>query len=84
MLERELKVLKEYINNNLVKGFIRESTSLASSPVMFVSKKDSKLQLCIDYWKLNSITVKDWYALLLADEMRDQTYRAEVFTKLDL
>jgi hypothetical protein len=36
----ELKVLKEYININLERGLIRESTLPAGSPVLFVPKLD--------------------------------------------
>jgi hypothetical protein len=49
MLERELKELRKYLKKNLAKGFIRESQLLARFPVLFVPKKDSKLQPCINY-----------------------------------
>jgi hypothetical protein len=84
MSEADLRTLREYFNENLKKGFIRLSTSPAGSPVLFVPKKDSKKRLYINYRKLNAITVKDRYALPLADELRDRLYRAKVFTKLDL
>ena len=41
--EKELKVLHEYIQENLERGWIRESTSLAGASILFTSKKDSKL-----------------------------------------
>jgi hypothetical protein len=43
MLEKELKVLKEYININEAKGYIRKLTALIRSLVLFVLKKDSSL-----------------------------------------
>ena len=43
MSETELAVLKEYIDKNLKKGFIRESTSKAGALVLFVPKKDKGL-----------------------------------------
>jgi hypothetical protein len=49
MLVTELEVLKEYINKNLAKRFIRPLTSLVESLILFVLKKDKKLQLYIDY-----------------------------------
>jgi hypothetical protein len=39
---------------------------------MFILKKDRKLRLCIDYYKLNEIIVKDRYILLRADKLRDR------------
>jgi hypothetical protein len=84
MSESDLGTLREYIDENLAKGFIRPSTSPAGSPVLFVPKKDGKKRLCIDYRKLTAITIKDRYALPLADELRDRLIGAKVFTKLDL
>ena len=84
MSEADLGMLREYIDENLKKGFIRLLSSLAGSPVLFVSKKDRKKRLCIDYRKLNTIIIKDRYALLLVDELRDRLSGAKVFTKLDL
>ena len=45
----ELKVLWDYLADNLAKGFIRASTSPSEMPILFVKKKDSTLQLCVDY-----------------------------------
>jgi hypothetical protein len=49
MLEKKLKKLRKYLKENLNKGFIRELESLAGFPVLFILKKDSKLQPCIRY-----------------------------------
>ena len=38
---------------------------------MFILKKDRKLRLYIDYYKLNKIIVKDYYILLRVNELRD-------------
>jgi hypothetical protein len=43
MLKNKLVVLKEYINKNLKKGYIQESTSSIKALVLFVLKKDRKL-----------------------------------------
>ncbi|KFY32643.1 hypothetical protein V493_00008 [Pseudogymnoascus sp. VKM F-4281 (FW-2241)] len=82
--EKELKVLKEYIDDNLKTGHIRPSTSSAGSPVLFVPKKDGSLRLCVNYRPLNNITVKDRYAPPLLHEMNDRFQGAKIFTKLDL
>jgi hypothetical protein len=43
MLENKLVVLKEYINKNLKRGYIREFTFSTKALVLFVLKKDKKL-----------------------------------------
>ena len=43
MLENKLAILKEYINKNLKKGFIKELTLRAKALILFVLKKDKEL-----------------------------------------
>ena len=57
--EKELQVLREYLEENLKKGFIRESQSPAGYLILFAPKKDRSLRLCVDYRKLNNITIKN-------------------------
>jgi hypothetical protein len=58
--EEKLKLLREYLDENLVKGFIRESALSIVVSIFFVPKKgDEKGRLVIDYCKLNTITIKD-------------------------
>ena len=45
----KLTVLQDYLADNLAKSFIRASTSPSGVPILFVKKKDSTLQLCVDY-----------------------------------
>jgi hypothetical protein len=62
-------VLREYINENLKKGYIRPLFLLARYPVLFVFKSNGKLRMCVDYRQLNAITVKNRYTLPLIHEM---------------
>ena len=41
----------------IAKGFIRPSKSPFGSPVLLVKKADGSLCLCVDYHKLNDITI---------------------------
>lgn len=84
LLEFELKTLKEYINFNLQKGYIRLSKSPAGYPVLFAPKKNGKLQLCVDYRQLNKITIKNQHALPLISELQNRIYKARIFSKIDL
>ena len=84
MSEKELKALKDYIDNMLGKGFICASNLPAGAPVLFVKKKDRSLWLCIDYQALNNITRKNQYPLPLIGPLVDQLRKAKYFMKLNL
>ena len=56
MLLSELQTVKQYLLDNLSKGFIVPSQAPYALPVLFVKKPDSSLQFYINYWKLNAIT----------------------------
>ena len=80
----ELGVLREYIEDNLRRGFIRPSTSPAGAPILFVKKKDGSLRLCVDYRSLNRLTVKNRHPLPLISEALDRLVGAKIYTKLDI
>ena len=80
----ELETLKAYIETNLANGFIRPSKSPAGAPILFDRKSDGSLRLCVDYWGLNNLTIKNWYPLPLIWELLDRLGRAKQFTQLDL
>ncbi|KAJ1603596.1 hypothetical protein NDA14_005836 [Ustilago hordei] len=81
---KEMSKLRRYLDENLEKGFIRPSKSLAQSPVLFVPKKDGGLRLCVDYRGLNEITVKNRAPLPLIEEQLFLLRKARIYTKLDL
>ena len=68
----------------LERGHIRESVSPWGAMVLLAKKKDGALRFCVDYRILNNQTVKNRYALPLADDCFDQAQGARYFTKLDL
>ena len=82
--EKELAMLRDYLDENLKKGHIRPSTSPAGYPILFVKKKDGTHRLCVDYRQLNNVTVKNRYALPRIDELLDRVQGAKWFTKIDL
>ena len=84
LTEPELAALREYIDENLAKGFIRHSKSPAASPILFVKKKDGTLRLCVDYRGLNKVTVRNRYPLPLIPELLDRLRTGRVFSKIDL
>ncbi|ODM15558.1 hypothetical protein SI65_09161 [Aspergillus cristatus] len=80
----ELKVLKDWIEENLRKGFIHPSSSPTASPVLFVKKPGGGLWFCVDYCALNAITVKDCYPLPLIKETLNNLKGMKYFTKIDI
>jgi hypothetical protein len=68
----------------LDRGWIQYSISLTRVPILFVSKKDRKLYLYIDYQVLNMVIKKNWYTLLLTSEIPDRLNRAQYLTKINL
>ena len=81
---KELASLKKYIEEGLAKGIIRKSESPAASPILQVPKKDGTLRPCVDFRKLNAITVKNRYPLPNISELQERLQGARWFTAFDL
>ena len=77
-------MLREYINENLKKGYIRPSILLTRYPVLFVLKSNGKLRMYVDYRQLNAITVKNRCTLSLIHEMQNKIKKFKIFTKIDI
>ena len=80
----ELQEFRVQLQELLDKGFIRPSTSPWGTPVLFAKKMDKTLRLCIDYKKVNKVTIKNRYPLLRIDDLFDQLRGARVYSKIDL
>ncbi|KIN98931.1 hypothetical protein M404DRAFT_30898 [Pisolithus tinctorius Marx 270] len=80
----ELQALQTFINENLTTSFICPTSSPYTALVLFVKKKDSSLQLCVDFSSLNKITKKDCYPLLLISDILDSPSQAKIYSKIDL
>ena len=84
MSPAELAELKKHIEELLEKKFIRPSVSPWGAPVLLVKKKYGGFRLCVDYRKLNKVTIKNKYSLPRIDDLIDQLKGAVVFSKIDL
>ena len=78
------EVVKTKVQSMLANKVIRPSTSAWSSPIVLVQKKDKTWRFCIDFRRLNAVTVKDAYPLPRIDDTLDSLAGAQYFTTLDL
>ncbi|GJW25372.1 putative reverse transcriptase domain-containing protein [Tanacetum coccineum] len=76
----EMRELSVQLQELLEKGFIRPS----SSPWGVYEKKDGSFRMCIDYCKLNKLTVKNRYPLPRINDLFDQLQGLSVYSKIDM
>ena len=67
----------------LTAGVIEPATTEWASPVVLVAKTDGTLRFCVDYRKLNALTVKDSYPLPRIDEYLDTLGDTAIFSTLE-
>jgi hypothetical protein len=82
---KETKVLREAIEEDLKKGFIKHGTSSFVSSVFFIPKKDGdELHMVIDYRRLNDMTKKDFYPLSNLQVELEKLSHYKLFSKFDV
>lgn len=74
----------EEVKRLLRQGIVEPSVSPWASPVVLVEKKDGSYRLCVDYRKLNAVTIKDSYPLPRIDDSIDALRGSKWFSTLDL
>ena len=75
--------LKRQIDELLAAGHIERAESPFGAGVLLVEKHDKTLSLCVDYRRLNTITVKDVYPTPRVDDSIDMIKRAGFFVKME-
>ncbi|GFW87661.1 retrovirus-related Pol polyprotein from transposon 17.6 [Trichonephila clavipes] len=78
------EILKQEIDRLLSEGIIEECESPYASPVVLIPKPNGTFRLCIDYMKLNEITVADTYPLPRMDDLLHQAKLTPFMSTLDL
>ena len=78
------RVEREEVEKMLAKGVIEPSSSPWASGVVLVPKKDGTTRFCVDYRRLNELTVKDAYPLPRISECLDSLSGATWFSCMDL
>ena len=85
---RKSQVEREFLNKELdemlAANIIRKSRSPWSAPVIVVPKKDGSKRICIDYRKLNAITVLENWPLPSILDILDRLSGSIYFSTIDL
>lgn len=83
-LPKKQTEIERQVAGLLTDGIIKESCSTWASPVMLVKKKFGAWHFCVDYRRLNSVTIQDSHPLLRVDETLDALAGPRWFSTLDI
>ncbi|CAG2228135.1 Transposon Ty3-G Gag-Pol polyprotein,Transposon Ty3-I Gag-Pol polyprotein [Mytilus edulis] len=73
-----------HVDDMLERGVIEPADGPWSSGIVLVKKKDGTTRFCVDYRKVNDLTVKDAYPLPRIDDSLEQLSGNKWFSTLDL
>ena len=80
----EKEIVAKEIDSMCKNKIIQPSFSPWASPYIMVNKKGNGKRFCLDFRKLNSLTVKDSYPLPRIDDCLDRLGNAKIFSTIDL
>jgi len=80
----EREEVREFVKEQLRKGYIWLSKLPQMALVFFVGKKDGKKRMVQDYRYLNEWTIKNNYPLPLISNVLENIGTKKIFTKMDL
>ena len=80
----KLPGLREELDDMLDAGIIEPSCSAWASPLVLATKKDGAVRVCVDFRRVNNLTVKDSYPLPRIDDSISALRGSEWFSTLDL
>ncbi|GBN03791.1 Retrovirus-related Pol polyprotein from transposon 17.6 [Araneus ventricosus] len=81
---KKKELLRTEIDKLLANDVIEECESPFAAPVVLVPKPNGDIRLCIDYRKLNAITIPDKYPLPLMDTLLHDAKSIAFMSTLDL
>ncbi len=80
----ELEIFKDYLDEFLIKEFIVSSFSSTKVSILFVKKSENDLKFCVNYKKLNAITIKNRYSIFLMNQLLNRFSDVKKFIKLNI
>lgn len=80
----EQTIVDQQIKTWLDNGIISPQESPFAAPIVLVKKKDNSIRTCIDYRKLNKVTIRDHFPLPLMENIFDQLTGFIYYSSLDL
>ncbi len=78
------KEVKNHVNDLLANGWIKQSYSPYSSPMVCARKKCGGLRLCIDFRRLNKKTIPDMQPIPRVQDILDKLHGQKWFTTVDM
>ena len=76
--------VRKCLNNWLKQGIIHPSKSPYASQVVIIRKKTGEIRLCVDFRKLNAISIRDSFPLPHVEEALQAVQAAVWFSSFDL
>ena len=83
MAPAERTIVREEVQKMMEQSVIRPSSSPWASPIVLVKKKDGSTRFCVDYRKLNDITIKDVFPLPRTTDLLESFQGSKYFSTLD-
>ena len=74
----------EQIQKMLDQGVVEKCQSPRAAPLVIIKKKDGSNRICVDYRRLNQLTLKDAYPLPRIEDNLDAVNGAVVYSTLDM